>query len=64
MRETNHESGCWAAIVVCAAALATFWCGAQAGMAASSVPQEKKAERDTVKVTLIEGTQSFPIYIL
>ena len=64
MREPNHLRGHWATTLVCVAALAALLGGAERGMAAAAAPKEGKARQATVKVTFIEGTQSFPLLVM
>lgn len=69
MREPNHLRGHWATTLVCSAALGALLGGAQGGtptsaLAASAAPKEEKARQATVKVTFIEGTQSFPLLVM
>jgi len=69
MREPNHLRGHGATTLVCVTALAALLGGAEgvmptAALAASVAPKEEKARQSTVKVTFIEGTQSFPLLVM
>lgn len=56
--------GRWAIVAAWVSVLATFSGGVLDGLAAAATPKEEKARQATVKVTFIEGTQSFPLLVM
>ena len=64
MQRIKHRSSHWAFAAAYASLLAVLLVAAHEGVAASAAPKEEKAGPARVKVTFIEGTQSFPLLIL
>ncbi len=65
MRTPKHRGSRWAIVaVVHVSALVALLVAAQEGRAASAALKEEKAKPATVKVTFIEGTQSFPLLVM
>ncbi|HEX9143857.1 MAG TPA: ABC transporter substrate-binding protein [Candidatus Binatia bacterium] len=64
MRRAKQRSNHWAIVALYVSALAVLLAAAQEGLAASAASKEEKARPATVKVTFIEGTQSFPLLVM
>lgn len=69
MRRPKYQGGHWTTRLVCVLALVALLVGVHWGnlgqaLAAAAAPKAEKTRQATVKVTFIDGTQSFPLLVM